>query len=58
MNAPVTGVLFLDTGQHFATTLDFRRRVARSCLLRVVNVRWDDRPGRPTLAVPETANEF
>jgi len=57
-HAPGTDVLFLDTGQHFAETLTFRRRVERSFPLRVIDVRWDRQPGRPALGALETANEF
>lgn len=39
--APGTDVLFLDTGAHFAETLEFRREVAGHYQVNVIDLRWD-----------------
>ena len=58
VHAPGTDVLFLDTGQHFPETLDFRRQVEQSYELHVVDVHWDSPSGWLKAAGPAVPNEF
>lgn len=58
VHAPGTDVLFLDTGQHFPETLDFRRQVEQSYRLQVIDVHWNRPSGRLDAGGPGVPNEF
>ena len=40
-HVPGTDVLFLDTGEHFAETLEFRHELAGRYQVNVIDLRWD-----------------